>query len=71
MSLTDKTAALAAQWLEWDYNPATRDEIQKLVEAKDEVELVKRLAARIDFGTAGTYSPCLGRHRSNAMVLIP
>lgn len=54
MSLTEKTAALAAQWLEWDYNPATRDEIQKLVDEKNEAELLKRLGLRIDFGTAGT-----------------
>jgi phosphoglucomutase len=55
MSLTDKTAALAKQWLEWDYNPATRAEIQQLVDSKDEAELAKRLHNRIDFGTAGTW----------------
>lgn len=55
MSLTEKTAALAAQWLEWDYEPTTHAEITKLVEEKNEAELVKRLSSRIDFGTAGTW----------------
>lgn len=54
MSLTDKTAALAAQWLEWDYEPTTHAEIKKLVDENNEAELAKRLSLRIDFGTAGT-----------------
>ena len=54
MALSEKTAALAKQWLEWDYNPATRAEIQKLVDEKNEAELAKRLHQRIDFGTAGS-----------------
>lgn len=53
MALTEKTAALAKQWLQWDYNPVTHSEIQKLVDAQAEVELAKRLHQRIDFGTAG------------------
>lgn len=54
MALTEKTAALAQQWLNWDYNEATRAEIQKLVEEQNESELKARLSYRIDFGTAGT-----------------
>jgi phosphomannomutase len=53
MALTEKTAALAKQWLEWDYTPATHAEIKALVDAQDEKELAKRLHQRIDFGTAG------------------
>lgn len=61
MALSDKTAALAKQWLEWDYNPVTHAEIQKLVDEKNEAELAKRLHHRIDFGTAGAlpFSPLL------------
>lgn len=54
MALSDKTAALAKQWLEWDYNPSTHAEIQHLVDEKNETELAKRLHQRIDFGTAGS-----------------
>ena len=51
--MSEKTAALAKQWLEWDYNPTTHAEIKKLVDEHNEAELAKRLYQRIDFGTAG------------------
>lgn len=44
---------LAKQWLAWDTNQKTRDEIQQLLDSGNEKELENRLATRIKFGTAG------------------
>lgn len=41
------------QWLEWDKDPSTREEINSLVKAENWDELRKRLCKRIAFGTAG------------------
>lgn len=72
MALTEKTAALAKQWLEWDYNAPTHAEIKTLVDAGDEKELAKRLHQRIDFGTAGTRE-VIWAFRSSLMqrILLP
>lgn len=40
-------------WMAWDQNPKTRDEMSSLVAAGNKDELVKRLKTRIAFGTAG------------------
>lgn len=41
------------QWLEWDKDPITREEITSLVKAENWAELRGRLCRRIAFGTAG------------------
>lgn len=48
-----RAAALAAQWLSWDPNAATRDEIAALVSAENWAQLDKLLGSRLQFGTAG------------------
>lgn len=45
-------------WLEWDANPSTRDEILALVKNENVSELQKRLGTRIAFGTAGSWFTC-------------
>lgn len=40
-------------WLSWDQNPVTQQEIRSLQQADDVEELQKRLGSRIRFGTAG------------------
>ncbi|KAG8937277.1 Phosphoglucomutase-3 [Tulasnella sp. 418] len=47
------TQALVQEWLRLDQNPTTRDEIAQLATNGNETELRKRLATRIEFGTAG------------------
>ncbi|VEU21609.1 DEKNAAC102494 [Brettanomyces naardenensis] len=49
----NKVLSLAKEWLQLDVNPSTREQIQKLVDDEDFVELDKRLSDRIVFGTAG------------------
>ncbi|OAL65442.1 phosphoglucomutase [Trichophyton rubrum] len=44
---------LIQRWLEWDQDPSTRREIEKLQADKDDAGLEKRLRERIQFGTAG------------------
>ncbi|KAK2794204.1 Phosphoglucomutase-3 [Onygenales sp. PD_10] len=44
---------LVQQWLEWDQDPETLEEIRRLQKENDEDELEKRLRKRIEFGTAG------------------
>ena len=48
-----KVIELASQWLAWDTNEKTRNEIKQLLDAGNEKELENRLATRIKFGTAG------------------
>ncbi|XP_049848681.1 probable phosphoglucomutase-2 [Schistocerca gregaria] len=50
---TLKTENLVSQWLNWDPNAETRQEIQDLFDRGDNAELSKRLDRRIEFGTAG------------------
>ena len=42
-----------AQWLARDPDPASRDELQALIDADDQAELTRRFASRLEFGTAG------------------
>ncbi|EFR02738.1 phosphoglucomutase-2 [Nannizzia gypsea CBS 118893] len=44
---------LVQRWLEWDQDPSSRKEIEKLQADKDDAGLEKRLRERIQFGTAG------------------
>ena len=48
-----KITPLATQWLEWDENTETRNEIQGLLDAGKWNDLSLRLSNRIQFGTAG------------------
>ncbi len=50
--MTDVLAAAAA-WIAQDPDPATRAELQALVDAGDLATLTERFAGRLDFGTAG------------------
>ncbi|KAK3113840.1 hypothetical protein LTR53_008478, partial [Teratosphaeriaceae sp. CCFEE 6253] len=47
---------LAAQWLREDRDPATRKDVEALVEAQNDSKLESRLRKRIAFGTAGLRS---------------
>ena len=40
-------------WIEADPDPRSKQELQRLVDNKDETELAKRFAGRLAFGTAG------------------
>lgn len=51
--LSERTKVLVEQWMKWDKNEKNRNEIQSLVDAKNEKELNKILGERIAFGTAG------------------
>lgn len=53
MSLSPKIQELVDKWLRLDKNPKNRAEIENLVKDGNEKELEKRLAKRIEFGTAG------------------
>jgi phosphomannomutase len=44
---------LARAWIEGDPDPATRDELQALLDADDRDELADRLGMTLEFGTAG------------------
>jgi len=44
---------LATAWLEQDPDPVTREELEKLITARDEDALRQRFGARLAFGTAG------------------
>ncbi|KPI87989.1 phosphomannomutase-like protein [Leptomonas seymouri] len=48
--------ALVKQWLEWDHNPVTRQEVEALAAKKDTQTLQKILGERMQFGTAGLRS---------------
>jgi phosphomannomutase len=41
------------EWLEYDPDPVTSEEVRSLLQAGNVAELKKRFAARISFGTAG------------------
>ncbi|KAL0257799.1 hypothetical protein SLS55_006964 [Diplodia seriata] len=62
---------LAEDWLRLDKDPATRDEIYKLLVHGDKPELEKRLRKRIAFGTAGLRASMqAGFSRLNALTII-
>ncbi|KAI9925623.1 Phosphoglucomutase-3 [Aspergillus wentii] len=52
-SVEDSLSGLIGQWLEWDQDPITRAEIEKLRDSSAVPELEQRLRKRIQFGTAG------------------
>jgi phosphomannomutase len=66
---TDPTE-LARAWLAGDPDPATRDELQRLLDAGDEDELADRLGMSLEFGTAGLRGVVgAGSNRMNRAVV--
>ena len=53
-------AALAAEYVKWDTNVATRGHIQELINAGDFVALERALGRRLEFGTAGLRGVTVG-----------
>ncbi|KAJ5816518.1 Alpha-D-phosphohexomutase alpha/beta/alpha domain I, partial [Penicillium robsamsonii] len=51
--MAQSLSSLTEQWLQWDQDPTTRAEIEKLRDSNATEELEKRLRNRIEFGTAG------------------
>ncbi|KAK7097300.1 hypothetical protein V1264_004302 [Littorina saxatilis] len=63
--------ALVQQWLEWDKNDFTRQEIMSLAQAKKSQELEKRLETRMEFGTAGLRARMgAGNSMMNDMTIV-
>ncbi|QUN07117.1 phospho-sugar mutase [Shewanella yunxiaonensis] len=57
-------------WLEMDPDPQTREELQQLMQQRDDQELVKRFAGRLAFGTAGLRGEVgAGPTRMNQLVI--
>ncbi|KKD00405.1 phospho-sugar mutase [Photobacterium halotolerans] len=61
---------LITRWLERDPDPATRDELQNLIDAGNEQELTERFSGRLAFGTAGLRGIVgAGPNRMNRLVI--
>lgn len=61
----------AREWIAGDPDPATRAELQALVDANDEAELAERMAGSLEFGTAGLRGAVeAGSNRMNRAVVI-
>lgn len=59
------------QWLEWDKNPETREELAQLCEKENWDELHARFDTRVVFGTAGLRSRMeVGTNRLNSLVIL-
>lgn len=57
-------------WLARDPDPATREELQQLVDANHQSELIERFSARLAFGTAGLRGIVgAGPNRMNRLVI--
>ena len=62
---------LVADWMRWDKNPVTRQEIQELVAHNETKELERRMKPRIAFGTAGLRARMdAGFSRMNQLTVI-
>jgi phosphomannomutase len=67
----DELFARAHAWLAEDPDPETRDELAKLIEARDVTELADRFAGTLQFGTAGLRGELgAGPNRMNRAVVI-
>ncbi|EPD60910.1 phospho-sugar mutase [Streptomyces sp. HGB0020] len=67
----DELFARAQTWLAEDPDPETRDELAKLIEARDVTELADRFAGTLQFGTAGLRGELgAGPNRMNRAVVI-
>ncbi|MBV7263860.1 phospho-sugar mutase [Photobacterium sp. WH24] len=61
---------LITRWLKRDPDPATRDELQNLIDAGNEQELTERFSGRLAFGTAGLRGIVgAGPNRMNRLVI--
>ncbi|XP_041454457.1 phosphoglucomutase-2-like [Lytechinus variegatus] len=59
------------QWLEWDKNMATRQEVTELLNDHNVAELQERFGTRIQFGTAGLRAAMeAGTARINDLIII-
>jgi phosphomannomutase len=64
-------AGTGRQYVQWDPNPSTRDEIHQLVAAGDEAALEALLSSRLKFGTAGLRGKMgAGYCRMNDLVVL-
>ncbi|MCW2749978.1 MAG: phosphomannomutase [Aeromicrobium sp.] len=60
----------AQDWLSQDPDPATRDELQALIDAGDTAQLQDRFAERLQFGTAGLRGALgAGPNRMNRVIV--
>ncbi|MEV0205870.1 phospho-sugar mutase [Streptomyces sp. NPDC050788] len=67
----DELFARAHAWLAEDPDPETRDELAKLIEAREVTELADRFAGTLQFGTAGLRGELgAGPNRMNRAVVI-
>ncbi len=63
--------AAARSWIAGDPDPATRAELQALVDGGDSAELAERMAGTLEFGTAGIRGRVeAGSNRMNRAVVI-
>ena len=70
MTVPPDLATRARAWIAADPDPATREEMQSLVDAQDVGALSARLAGRLEFGTAGLRGPLgAGPTRMNLAVV--
>lgn len=71
MTSLDQLVARAEAWMSDDPDPATRAELQSLVDARDEATLESRLGSRLAFGTAGLRGELgAGSARMNRKVVL-
>jgi phosphomannomutase len=67
----DDLLASARSWIAGDPDPATRAELQALVDGGDTTELAERMAGTLEFGTAGIRGRVeAGSNRMNRAVVI-
>jgi phosphomannomutase len=67
----DDLLAAARSWIAGDPDPATRAELQALVDGGDTAELAERMAGTLEFGTAGIRGRVeAGSNRMNRAVVI-
>ncbi|MCX5061021.1 MULTISPECIES: phospho-sugar mutase [unclassified Streptomyces] len=69
--MQDDLIARAKTWLAEDPDPDTRDELAKLIEARDVTELTARFSGTLQFGTAGLRGELgAGPMRMNRSVVV-